>query len=115
MPEMSEGVGARPAAGVGAFVDRHMRGLICLNAALVGVLGLVTLQPSASAQAGNRAAGQYTMVGGQMNSGSSNAVWIVDAVNREMVVVRWDQGGRALEGIGYRSIVDDQFANPSRR
>jgi len=86
----------------------RQRGLIALNAALLLVLGLVTLGPRAGAQSAiARAPGNYTMVGGRINGGNSNAVWIIDGTNQELIAVRWDTSRSTLTGIGFRDIVAD--------
>ncbi len=86
---------ARPSAG-------H---LIALNAALLGILGVVSV---AVAQPGNRGRGDYAMVGGEFTGGGSgNAIYILDASNEEIIAVRWDQGRKQLVGLGYRSLATD--------
>lgn len=105
------------------MTDRRVGGLIALNLGLLGVLGLVSLGPSASAQptAGSAASGQptrargdYTMVAGAIRAGNASAIWLLDKANQEMVVVRWDEGRKNLDGVGYRSLIDDAKAPPSR-
>jgi len=103
------------------MADRRMRGLIALNIGLLGVLGLVSLGPAASAQLSQdggqpttRARGDYTMVAGAMRSGISSAIWLLDKSNQEMVVVRWDEGQRTLQGIDFRDLTVDAKAPPSR-
>ena len=80
-------------------------GLIAVNAALLGVLALVTFAPAVAAQA--RARGAYTMVAGGVNNSQSSAVYIVDIVNQEMMVVTYDNSTRSLQGIGYRNLTAD--------
>lgn len=94
-----------------------VRTLAVINGALILALGLVMLSVPATAQPGGatRARGEYTMVAGKTNSGGSNsAVFILDAANREMVAVRWDQGKKSLTGIGYRNLDTDAKAQPGR-
>lgn len=97
---------------------RSPRGrLIVLNAVLLGALGVVSLAPHAGAQSQGqptRARGEYTMVGGSMSGGNSNAVYILDAANREMVTLRWDSSRRSLSGIGYRDLTTDLVIDPQR-
>jgi len=96
--------------------DRRHRGLIVLNAVLLLVLGAVVLGPRAGAQdAVARAPGSYTMVGGRVNGGNANAVWIVDGINQEIVAVRWDNSRTRLTGIGFRDIVADGKAQAGSR
>lgn len=55
------------------------------------------------------------MVAGKTSAGGSNsAVFILDAANREMVAVRWDQSKRSLTGIGYRNLDTDAKSQPGR-
>ena len=96
--------------------DRRHRGLIVLNAVLLLVLGAIALGPKAGAQnAIARAPGSYTMIGGRMNGGVANAVWIVDGTNQELVAIRWDTSRSRLDGLGFRDIVADGKAQAGRR
>jgi hypothetical protein len=93
--------------------------LIALNAFLLAVLAAVVVGPTALAQPGGREpaprpAGEYTLVGGDIQTGNSNAVYVIDSVNREMVVLRWVDGRNLLEGIGYRDLGEDTRARPRR-
>lgn len=105
------------------MTDRRVGGLIALNLGLLGVLGLVSLGPDASAQPTSgqaspsqptRARGDYTMVAGEIRAGNASAIWLMDKSNQELVAVRWDEGRKILDGIGYRSLIDDAKAPPSR-
>lgn len=93
-----------------------VRTLAVLNGALILALGLVLLSSPATAQPGGpaRARGEYTMVAGKTVSGSNSAVFVLDAANREMVAVRWDQTKKSLLGIGYRNLDADSKAQPGR-
>jgi len=93
-----------------------VRALAVINGALILVLGLVMLTAPATAQPGGaaRARGQYTVVAGKTSNGSNSAVYILDAANRELIGVRWDQGKRSLVGIGYRNLDADSKAQPGR-
>ena len=93
-----------------------IRTLAAINGALILSLGLLMLSAPATAQQGGpvRARGEYTMVAGKTVSGSNSAVYILDAANREMVAVRWDQGRKSLSGIGYRNLDADSKAQPGR-
>lgn len=87
---------------------RGVHPLIALNAVLILALGYVAFSPSAAAQQGrDRARGDYTMVGGAIRGGTSNAVYVVDSVNQELIAVRWNHSRRQLEGIGYRNLATD--------
>lgn len=93
-----------------------VRTLAVINGALILALGLVILSTPATAQPGAaRARGEYTMVAGKTNGGGGNAaVYILDAANREMVAVHWDQSRKSLTGIGYRNLDVDSKAQPGR-
>ncbi len=81
------------------------RGLLAVNGLLLALLGLVTFGPAADAQL--RARGEYTMAAGRVNGSDGKAVYIIDAVNQEMVVVTYNPNTRQLEGIGYRNLAAD--------
>lgn len=94
------------------------RNLIALNAVLLLALGAVTLAPSATAQNRDagliRARGEYTVVGGEVNGATSNAIYVIDATNREMVGLLWDDSRRQIKGMGYRDLAMDLLADPER-
>jgi hypothetical protein len=97
-------------AGVERISRRGLTRLIVLNAVLLGVLGLVELAPRASAQQGEgpaRPRGAYTLVGGEIQTGNSNAVYVIDSVNQEMVVLRVESGRGNLAGVGFRDLNAD--------
>lgn len=96
-------------------MDRR-RALIALNLFLVGVLALVVVSPPLIAQGGaGRARGQYTLVGGRIQGGNSNAIYIVDATNQEMIAVRWDESRKDIAAIGYRDLgLDAKSTDPGR-
>ncbi len=94
-----------------------VRTLAVVNGALILALGLLMLSTPATAQPGGaaRVRGEYTVVAGKTSSGGSNsAVYILDAANREMIAVRWDQGRKSLIGIGYRNLDADSKIQPGR-
>ena len=97
-------------------------GLIVLNAVLLGILGVITLGPGAGAQtqsgskpgpnnAGEeqnaRPRGSYTMVGGELPSGNSNAIWVLDTANQELLALVWDQSRSRIHGLGFRDLASD--------
>ncbi len=86
---------------------RPITALIALNAALLLVLALVVLTPPAAARqdANTRARGTYTMVGGRITGSPESAIYIVDAVNQELIATKWDRSRKALRGLGYQSLV----------
>ena len=78
------------------------------------LLGVVVLQPQAEAQnANSRKRGEYTLVSGDQNVGNSNAIFIVDAANQELVVLDWDNQ-TGLVGLGYRDLNQDSQIRPGR-
>jgi hypothetical protein len=98
---------------------RGRRGLIALNAALLGAFTVLTWGPPASGQnaqpaATGRARGDYTMVAGRTISGGPSAVYVVDSSNQELVALRWDQAKQQMVGMGYRSLQGDARAVPGR-
>jgi hypothetical protein len=88
------------------------RRLAALNIALLAVLALVSV--AARAERGQpvvRGRGDYTMVGGKIQGGTGNAVYIVDSANQQLIAVRWNDSRKALEGIDYRNLAQDAGAN----
>ena len=83
-----------------------LRGLLAINAALLMVMAIVTFAPSAGAQAG-RARGEYLMVSGYINGSEPQVVFIVDAINQQMVAVRYRQDLKVLEGVSARNLRTD--------
>lgn len=91
------------------------RGVLALNIVLLAVLALVVVTRDAGAGAGQpqRARGQYTMVGGDIVGGNTNAIYVLDSVNQELVAIRWSESQKRLEGIGYRDLAADARASGS--
>jgi hypothetical protein len=90
--------------GTGPRGDR-LRGLILVNAVLLAVLAAVTFGAKAFAQ--YRPRGEYTMVAGGVNGADSNAVYIVDTTNQEMIAVTYDPNTKTMLGIGYKNVAAD--------
>lgn len=93
-------------------------GLIALNGALLVVLALVAFVPvgeAGSAQPAGRAPGSYTAVAGELRFGNSSGIWLVDAVNQELVALRWNENRNTFDGIGYRNIAADMNNQGGRR
>lgn len=94
-----------------------VRRLVALNAVLLMALAGVSLAPTAGAQTAansTRARGEYTMVGGDISGATANAIYVIDAANREIITLLWDTSRRRLQGVGYRDLVLDLTADPSR-
>ena len=98
--------------------DKRYGALIALNAALMGVLVLVSLPAGAWAQQGaTRGRGNYTMVSDRVQGSSEDAVWIIDAANEEIMALRWDISKQDVQFIGYSpfSMVPDPQAPQTPR
>lgn len=93
---------------------RIRAGLLAVNAALLGALGVAALGPSsgASAQgvgggaAGARPAGRYILLSARSQGASAESVFVLDTANAELAAVRWVADQR-LELIGYRNLRQD--------
>jgi hypothetical protein len=83
----------------------RLAGLLAVNAALLLMLGFVTFNPTAEAQ--GRVRGEYLMVGGKAAGLNAAAVWVVDTVNQELIVVTYDPNAKKVEGVGYRNLAAD--------
>ncbi|MEM7622721.1 MAG: hypothetical protein AAF235_05910 [Planctomycetota bacterium] len=94
----------------------RVRVLAAVNVCLMGLALVVAFGPAATAQSGgqSRPRGSYLLVGGQVISGDSNAVYLVDTSNQEMVALRWDEGARRVEGLGYRDLRSDAAGETTR-
>lgn len=98
--------------------NQAKRNLIALNVVLLLALGAVTFAPHATAQGRDsnpiRPRGEYTVVGGEVSGSNSNAIYVLDAANREMVGLLWDESRRQIRGLGYRDLAADLQADPER-
>ena len=83
----------------------NLLALIAVNAVLLGLLAVVTLAPTAEAQ--GRTRGQYMMVAGGANNLQSSAVYVIDTVNQEMMILTDDAAARELKGLTYRNLAAD--------
>ena len=83
----------------------RLRGLLALNGALLAILAAVTFGATADAQLRGR--GEYTMVAGNVKGANAAAVFIVDSVNQEMVVVAYNPQTKELDGVGYANLAQD--------
>ena len=87
--------------------------LIAANAALLAALAVLTivgLQSPAGAQPGGaaqRGRGDYTMVSGRYQGGTSNMVYLLDSANQELLALEWNRNRNEFAPLGLRSLVDD--------
>jgi hypothetical protein len=96
-----------------------IRTLLVANAVVGAAIAGVAFTRHAKAQesvrpADIRARGDYTMVSGKSNAGGPSVIYVVDSANQEIVALRWDQAGKAMSGIGYRSLQNDGRAARGR-
>lgn len=113
-------VSAAAGAGSGGAKRRGVAALVVVNAVLLGLLAVVEFGPVATAQPGvqdpaaARPRGKYTLVGGAVQTGNANAVYIIDSSNQEMVVLQWEDGRNVLKGVGYRDLEADTQGRSQR-
>jgi len=74
--------------------------LVALNVLLLGTLA-VNRSNTAEAQAAAAGArpSEYLMIPGEVISGNSAVVWIVDEENRQLSAVALDQSGKGLDAM----------------
>jgi hypothetical protein len=85
---------------------RTIRMLLVANALALGLFGVVKLGMRADAQSG-RARSTYTAAAGRIPGTETNALYVVDEVTQELVVVQWNPNTKQLQGLGYRSLAAD--------
>ncbi len=92
------------------MLNKRYRALIALNCALLCVLGLIVLVPgeAEAQQAGARPAGQYAIVAGRIQGRTADALYVLDASNRELMALSWDGSRRRYVVIGYNNFGRDQ-------
>jgi hypothetical protein len=90
------------------------RGLLMLNGLLIIALVIVSFSPPAAGQRVNRPRGEYTMVAARAQGITEAAIYIVDASNQEMLVVRYDRSTKSLKFIGFRDLAADAQAAMGR-
>jgi hypothetical protein len=95
--------------------------LIGLNIALLLMLGVVTILTSVDAgahqpatTAAPRPRGEYTVVSGRYQGGTTNAIYVLDSANQELMALSWDKSRNELEVIGHRKLGDDAQLKPGR-
>jgi hypothetical protein len=88
------------------------RRLVALNVVLLVFFGGAVLAArTGSAQPMVRGRGDYTMVGGKIQGGSGNAIYVLDGANQQLIAVRWNDSRKTLEGLDYRDLAQDAAAN----
>jgi hypothetical protein len=91
------------------------RGLLGVNLALLIALAVVSILPepdaSVAAQPAGRGRGDYTLVSGRSQGSTASTIYILDAVNQELIAVRWNDSRRMLEGLDYRDLGGDTAGN----
>ncbi len=101
----------------GTRTGPNIRALVAINAALLGLLALISFASTAGAQ--GRGRGEYMMVGGGANGTNSAVVYIVDAANQEMIAATYNDNTKVLDAVGYRNLAQDagnflRSQNPGR-
>ncbi|MGV6815071.1 MAG: hypothetical protein ACWA5W_08700 [Phycisphaerales bacterium] len=101
--------------------NRKWRGLVGLNAVLLGTLGVLSFSPWAGAQSAgrqgdqvSRVRGDYVVVGGANIGGVASVIYVVDTANGEMIALDWNDSTKSLEGVGYRDLRRDATSDPDR-
>lgn len=100
-----------------ALLGSPLRRAVAVNVVLLAVLVSMSIGPGAGAQPTGgpaRARGEYTMISGKTNTGNTNAVYVLDAANQELLAVRWDASRQKLVTVGYRNLDADAKAPPTR-
>lgn len=97
--------------------------LVGLNFALLIALGVLTILSTSTPSGGGagspqpeapRGRGEYTIVSGKFQGGTSNAVYILDAANQELVALSWNRSKDEMEIVGHRKISEDVQFKPGR-
>jgi hypothetical protein len=98
---------------------RSTRVLLGVNAALLAGL-VLTMLPRAvasmqgtgtvGAAGGVRPRGQYVMLAGRVLGANTSAIYIADAVNRELIALRYGSSDQRLEPFGFRDLNADSAA-----
>lgn len=81
-----------------------------VNAALAGLALLllgVSLVPAVGQTGPARARGEYTLAAGKTITGPGQALYVVDGINQELLVFRWDSSRREFVGQSYRDLGGD--------
>lgn len=104
----------------GTAARSRRSGLVVLNLFLLAALGAVMLAPTVDAKPmrgdvqNPRVRGDYSLVGGETLGDNASTVYVLDSANRELVALRWNDGNKSLEGVGFRDLVRDANSDPDR-
>lgn len=91
----------------------RLKMLVAANVGLVLALGWQAIaQPSTDRP--SREKGRYTLVSGAFLGGLADAVYLVDAENRELAAIRYDPAARTVRVAGYRDLARDVQQRPGR-
>ena len=94
---------------------RQRKVLIGINAGLLMAAGAVHWAASPGlAQDDNRSRGSYMLIGGEIQGGDANAIYVLDTINEELIAVRWNHSRRELEQLGYRDVRRDTSQEAGR-
>jgi len=89
---------------------RAFRGLVLVNIVLVFVLAIFTVGPGASASglgAGASSAGDYIMVGGEINGSPTNAVYLLDQRAGVRLTMTYNRSSKQLDLVSWRNVAGD--------
>ena len=104
--------------GGGASGGGDGAGLGGLEAGLLRAVESAALAQAAGGAAQpspTRAVGNYVFVSGTVNGSPQEIVYMIDAVNRELVALRWDRNGSRVDILGFRDLFMDGDAAQGRR
>lgn len=90
------------------------RKLVAVNGALAILLAGTVFGLTQPGQAVPRPRGEYTMVSGKTTVGNRDAIFVLDGVSREIIVLRWDNNRKSLVGVGYRNLDTDSMLPAAR-
>lgn len=79
--------------------------MLCLNAVLLLVLGLVTFAPDAVGQF--RSSNSTLAVSAASGVSKEQLLWMFNPQSMEIVVVGWDRTGKSMAPLDYRNVADD--------
>ncbi len=86
---------------------RWRRSLVALNLVLAAAVGATFVVEATGQSGAPRGRGEYTMIGGEVQGGNANAIYVLDGSNQEMIALRWNDSRNRLEGIGFRDLDKD--------